>query len=168
MSCICTVAAIGSIALPSSVFSGLVATVAAQMGLRALQAAEVAHALEDRLEAQTQTAASELAALRTIEVTTTQRAGLEEIVAERCALHFESDTVELTVERDIRGKLTVRAHSHTLDQVQVNEQANAMLGRILQAVAYREVVSKMRDHGFEVAAEERLEDGTARVRIRRK
>ena len=168
MSCICTVAAIGSIALPSSVFSGLVAAVATQMGLRTLQAAEYAHALEDRLDAEADAVAQQLAETRTIEVTTTQRAGLEEIVAERCTLHFENDEVELTVNRDIRGKLTVKAHSHSLNQAQVNEKANEMLGRILQAVAYREVVSKMRDHGFEVASEQRLEDGTARVRIRRK
>jgi hypothetical protein len=168
MSCICTVAAVGSIALPAGVFSSLVTAAAAQMGLRSLQAAERTHDQEDRQDAFAQTAQSSVDALRTIEVSTAQRAGLEEIVAERCTLHFVNDEIELTVDRDIRGKLTVRVHSDALDQVQTTERANAMLGRILQAVAYREVVSKMREHGFEVAEEERLEDGTARIRIRRK
>ncbi len=167
MSVVVTVAAVGSVAVASKVFAGMAAAAAAGLGMKAAEAAGRVEE-EERRHGLLQ---DEVDQLRTeaerIDVSVATEAALEQAVAERCSLSFADDRVQLTVTRDIRGKVTVRAHGDGISRAELTERANRFLGLIQQQVAYRQVVTEMKRHGFAVAEEERTEDGTVRVRIKR-
>lgn len=160
MSVVVTVAAAGAITVAAPILSAIAATAAATLGLKALAEVEAAQ----RLGADVTTSARNEAR---IEARVAQEAALSALVADRCTLHFGDDAVTLIVNRDIRGRLTIVAHGE-LPAAQLRARAEQLLGLIQQQVAYRNVVKKMKDHGFSVDAEQRLEDGTARVRLKLK
>lgn len=168
MSVVVTVAAVGAVTAGSKVFAGMCAAAAAALGMKAVEALQAASEEERRQEL----AAEELRALRDeaarVEISSTTEAALQQVVAERCALRFTDGAIEVTVERDIRGKVTVRAHGHGVARAVVAERAHRFLGLLQQQVAYRQVLGALRQHGFAVADEARAEDGTVRVRITRR
>ncbi len=106
--------------------------------------------------------------LATVELSTAQSAAMQELVAERCELHFGDEQFQLSLTRDLRGKLTVRAHGDGMSREEVAERAERFLGLLQQQIAYREVVTRMRAYGLDVTNEARLEDGTVKVRIAKK
>ena len=153
MSVVVVIAATGAISAAAPILGAMAATAAAALGLRALSESE---------------AGARAAVLAhneaNVDVRPRQVEALEQIVAERCTLHFGDDACTITVHRDVRGKLSVRAHGH-LPKVQLKAKADAMLGSIQQQIAYRNVVQRMKGHGFVVAAEQRLADGTAKLQL---
>ncbi len=156
MSMIVTVAAAGSVVVSSKILAGLTAAAAASMGMRLVDAVERATA-----EGEDQ----ELLTSQELEVSVATEAALGEAVAERCRLELAGDQVRMVITRDIRGKLSVTAHSRDLSREELSQRAQRLLGRIRQQVAYREVVTRMGSHGFAVSEERALEDGTVRLRL---
>lgn len=168
MSVIVTVAAVGSTAIGAKVFALVATAAAAQLGLKAAQAAteEVEARRQDALhQAEVQAAR---AAAETVELGVADQAAVEQLVAERCELRFHSADLELVVQRDIRGRITVRAHGHGMSRAQVHEKAAAFLGLLRQQLAYRAVLAEVKRHGFGVTQEERQPDGTVRVVLARR
>jgi hypothetical protein len=155
MSVICTVAAGGAVYLSSGALAGLASAAAGAMALRR---AEEERGLEQET-GEEQHARVELAPGREEQ--------LSQLVAERCHLRFEGEEMSLELHRDIRGRLSVNAHSEVLAQAELMERSERFLGLLMQQVAYREVVTRMKRYGLEVSQEQRLEDGTVRVRIGR-
>ncbi|MFT4977012.1 MAG: hypothetical protein ACI8S6_002917 [Myxococcota bacterium] len=160
MSVVVTVAGVAATTIGVPVFTGICTAVAASLGMKLVAQAEAA------AEAQAEAAAE--AAAQQIDVTVSTQASLEQLVAERCSLSFQGESITMTVQRDIRGKMTVRAHGEGLSRAEVSQQATALLAKIRQQLAYRQIVQKMKSHGFSVASEEQQADGTVRVHIRRK
>ena len=167
MSVVATVAAVGVVTVSSKLFAGMAAAAAASLGMKAARTVADAEEVE-RLDA---LRAQEVAALKSaaeeVEVSAATEAALQQAIAERCELHFTDGVVDLTVTRDIRGKVKVRAHAHGLSRAEVTDRATRFLGLLQQQVAYRRVMNELRLHGFAAAEEERAEDGTVRVRIKR-
>lgn len=161
MSVIVLVAAPSVVPIASAALSALAAAAAAHVGLKALEAAE----LEQR---QAHLAALREEAGETVEVRPAAAATLRELVAERATLYFGDDRVTLVVQRDIRGTLTVRAKGDGIAKRELQARAEKLLGLIQQQVAYRDALQKLKQRGFTVEDEARLEDGTARVRVRLK
>ena len=156
MSVVVTVAAAGTVVVGSKIFAGLTAAAAASMGMRLVAAAErIAAEGEDQ----------ELLTSQEIEVSVATEAALGEAVAERCRLELADDQVRMVITRDIRGKVSVTAHSRELSREELSQRAQLLLGRIRQQVAYREVVTRMQRHGFAVSEERALDDGTVRLRL---
>jgi len=168
MSVVVTVAAAGSVVVAGKIFSGVAAAAAAGMGMRMVEVAQKAQEASRREAAFAAEAEALTAEHEAVEVSLATEAALTSVVAERCSLTFTDDVVTMTVTRDIRGKVTVRAHGRGVKRAEVTRRAEELLGRIRQQVAYREVVRKMKEHGFSVGQEARAEDGTVRVHIRRK
>ena len=162
MSVIVTVGAVGSVLVNTGVLTGVASAVAAAMGLRTINEASRAQADEER-RAEAQTRA--LSDADVVQITTSAEDALSQVVAERCALVFRDDKVEMTVERDIRGKLTVRAHGEGVTRAELSARAQALLGGIQQQLAYRAALKTLKERGFTVETEERLADGTARVKV---
>jgi hypothetical protein len=167
MSVVVTVAAAGVIAMHSGALIALAASVAAGLGLKATQ--EGVREQDDERERLAglyrDTASALEEASQKVEISTATRAALETVVAERCEATFEGDGWRLVLQRDIRGVLTVRAHGRGVDRVELHARASRFLGLLQQQIAYREVVRTLRQRGFGVAEEKRLEDGTVRVRV---
>ena len=161
MSVCVAVAAAGAVTGAAPVLSALAASAAAALGLKALARADVEAGVRDALEARA-VATDEVA----IEVGLAEEAALTEVVTERATLWFGDGRITLRVSRDIRGHLTVGAKGEGVRRAELEARAHALLGLIQQQVAYRSVVSRLKSEGFSVDQEERLEDGTARVRLR--
>ena len=168
MSVVVTVAAVGTVAVGSKIFAAMAAAAAAQLGLQAARAAQHAAEAERQAGLQQELVDDLQAQAEVVEVSVATEAALEQAIAERCSLSFAADGFELTVTRDIRGKVTVRAHGHRMSRAQVDQRARAFLGLLRQQVAYRQVVQELKHHGFAVAHEAREEDGTVRVSIKRR
>ena len=168
MSVVVAVGAAATMQASAAVFSGMAAAAASVLGMQAVKAAAL-NAEEARRMAM---AAEEAIRLREeterVEISSATEAALTEVVTERQELHFAGDGVELTVKRDIRGKVTVTAHGHRMSRAEVEAFAHRYLGLLRQQVAYREAVTALKRHGFGVAEEQRAEDGTVKVRIRRR
>ena len=167
MSVVVTVAAAGVVAAHAPALMAIAAAAAASIGLRVvdreLQEKSRASHTEDLMAKE---AAEAVARLNEVEVSTATAASLESIVAERCSATFSDERMTLTVERDIRGRLTVKAHGEPgVPRVEVSERAAKLLGAIQQQIAYREAMATLKKHGFQVEHEERLKDGTAKVRV---
>ncbi len=167
MSVVATVAAVGVVTVSSKIFAGMAAAAAASLGMKAARAVTEAQEEERRDAVRGQELADLKAAAEEVEVSPATEAALQAAVAERCELHFTDGVVDLTVTRDIRGKVKVRAHAHGLSRAEVTDRASRFLGLLQQQVAYRRVMTELRLHGFAAAEEERAEDGTVRVRIKR-
>lgn len=168
MSVVVTVAAVGTVAVGSKVFAAMAAAAAAQLGLQAARAAEQAAEAERRVGLLQASVDGLQAQAEVVEVSVATEAALQQAIAERCSLSFAADGFELTVIRDIRGKVSVRAHGHRMSRAEVDERARKFLGLLRQQVAYRQVVQEMKRHGFAVAEEARQDDGTVRVSIKRR
>ncbi len=156
MSVVCTVAGGGAVYIGVGVLAGLASATASSMALREVEANE--EETLRRFEALRQE-------MKTVELASSQTERLSELVAERCRLLFAGDGMSLELIRDVRGTLTVRAHGEDISQAELTERAERFLGLLMQQVAYREVVTKMKRYGLEVQQEARLEDGTVKVRI---
>lgn len=167
MSVVVTVAAAGGITVAAQVFAGIVTAAATALGMKVI-AAPVKTGSELREEAFAAEAERLVAEAERVDVTIATEAALEKLVAERASLTFADAKIELTVSRDIRGKVNVRAHGEGVSRAEVTARATKLLGLIQQQVAYREVVLKMKAHGLAVETEEKLADGTVRVRLRAK
>ena len=162
MSVVVTVAGIAASSVAAPVFSGICAAAAASLGMKMLSQAEQASQQE---EAATQ---AENIAQAEIDVTVATEAALTEVVAERCSMTFEGPNIRMVVARDIRGKMTVTAHGEGISREEVSKQAEALLGKVRQQLAYRQVLQKMQQHGFQVSSESQQTDGTVRVHIRKR
>lgn len=161
MSVVVTVAGVAATAIGTPVFSGVCAAVAASLGLRALEGAEVAAQQEEAERARA-------AMGETLDVTVATEAALSELVAERCSMTFADDKITMQITRDIRGQITIRAHGEGIRREEVSARAAQLLGKIRQQLAYRQILQKMKSHGFAVDTETQQADGTVRVHIRRK
>lgn len=165
MSVVCTLAVPGVVYLGPTVLAGLASAVATAMALHQLDAAE-GEVLREEERARLAVDAQALSdAVSQVELGAAQAEALEGLVAERCHMVFGDDRLILTLNRDVRGKLTVRAHGEGMSAAEVSEKAERFLGLLMQQVAYREVVTRMKRYGLEVQQEARLEDGTVKVRI---
>ena len=162
MSVVVTVAAAGTVVVGGKIFAGLATAAAASMGLKLVEAAEQAAQAAEEQEA----AAERAQIAQELEVSVATEAALTKAVAERCRLVFTDAKVRLVITRDIRGKVTVTARGQGLSRAEVTQRAEALLGKIRQQVAYREVVTRMKAHGFDLAQEQSLDDGTVRVKLR--
>ena len=168
MSIVVTVAAAGTVAVGGKIFAGLAAAAATSLGMRMVENAQQQTERERQSALVTDQMQQTLDVSQVVEVSIATEAALEDVVAERCALTFADDQITLSVTRDIRGKVTVTAHGRGVSRAAVTQRAEEMLGRIRQQVAYREVVQKMKQHGFAVGEEARANDGTVRLQLRRK
>ena len=166
MSVVVTVAGIAATSVGAPVFTGICAAVSASLGMRLLQGAEQAAVAEQLAAAEAQQGAA--AGQQSLEVTVATESALSELVAERCELTFAGDAVSVTVRRDIRGRISVTAHGEGLTRAEVADRAEAVLGRIRQQLAYRQIMQKMKSHGFAVSTESQQADGTVRVHIRKR
>lgn len=172
MSVIVTVAAVGAVTVGSKLFAGLCLGAAASLGMKAAEALGTAEEEARRAGLRQDEVAQLRAEAARIEVSVATEAALEGVVAERAELSFEDERIRLVVRRDIRGKVTVSAsalHGRApVGREEVAARAERFLGLLQQQIAYQRVVQEMRHHGFSVAEEDRAEDGTVRVRIRRR
>jgi hypothetical protein len=168
MSVVVTVAAAGVVVANSAALLAMASTAAAALGLRAIEQGQMQKDEEDlRLRSTAEAANALAAASAAVTVGAAMEAALASVVAERCEAEFSGSGLVVRMKRDIRGKLSIEAHgSGTTTEVQ--ERAHQFLGLLQQQIAYREVVRTLKARGFEVAAEERLADGTARVRVVRR
>ena len=162
MSVVVTVAGIAATSVSASVFSGVCAAAAASLGMVVTQKAEQAAQEADRQALTSEATRSQ------IDVTVATEAALTELVAERCSMTFEGPNIRMVVQRDIRGKMTITAHGEGISRAEVSKQAEALLGKIRQQLAYRQVLQKMQQHGFQVSSEAQQADGTVRVHIRKR
>ena len=146
-----------------SILAGLAASAATALGLRSLARADVEAGVRSALE-------QGLAAGAEVEVAVSmaEEASLGEAVAERSSLWFGDGRVTVLLSRDIRGRLSVRAKGEGVSRTELEGRARKLVGLIQQQVAYRSAVSRLKAEGFSVEHEERLDDGTARVRLRLK
>lgn len=167
MSVVVTVAAVGYVAIHSGALLAIAGSVAATLGLRAVeQGLQQKEQEDERLAAFYKSVAGELKAkAEEVELSSASKAALESVVAERCQAEFHGQGIRLTLTRDIRGILKVRAHGEGLSQAELQERARTFLGLIQQQIAYREVLRNLKQRGFAVEHEERLQDGTARIRV---
>ena len=168
MSVICTVAGAGACYLGPAALSGIATATAGVLAMRQLKAAEAETQREEetaRLQAEVDAMAD---AATQVELSTAHSDTVGTLVAERCHMVFGNDDITITLTRDVRGKLVVRAHGHGMTRAEVSEQAERFLGLLMQQVAYREVVTKMKRYGLDVTEEARLEDGTVKLRIGKK
>jgi hypothetical protein len=165
MSVVCTVAGAGACYLGPAVLSGLATATAAVMAMRQLKAAEGETLQEEERLRLEHEAEAMVDAVSQVELSPAQRDKVGAMVAERCHMVFGDDRLTLTLTRDLRGKLTVRAHGHGMSRAEVGEAAERFLGLLMQQIAYREVVTKMKRYGLDVQQEARLEDGTVKLRI---
>lgn len=165
MSVICTVAGAGACYLGPAAISGIATATAAVMAMRQLKAAEGEVLREEERLRLEHEAEAMLAAVSQVELSSKQRDQVGSLVAERCHMVFTNDQLTITFTRDVRGKLTVRAHGEGMSRAEVSEAAERFLGLVMQQVAYREVVTKMKRYGLDVQQEARLEDGTVKLRI---
>jgi len=162
MSVVVTVAAAGTVVVGAKVFTALATAAAASLGLKLVEAAELsAQAVQEQEQA-----LEAASVTQNLEVSVATEAALSQVVAERCRLVFADDKVKVVITRDIRGKVTVSAHSSNMSRAQLTQRAEALLGKIRQQVAYRDVVTRMKAHGFNLSQEQALEDGTVRVHLR--
>lgn len=168
MSVVVTVAAAGTVVVGTKVFAAIAMAAAAQLGLQAAKAAAQAEESDRRLSLVEEDARALVEASNQVQVTLATQAALEQAVAERCSLRFVAEDFELVVERDIRGTVSVHAHSHGMSREQVAEKAHRFLGLLRQQIAYRQVLGKLKRHGFAVAEESRQDDGTVRVTIKQR
>jgi predicted homoserine dehydrogenase-like protein len=164
---VCIFAGAGIVVIGLPALTGIAAAAAALRGLELVEMADKHAAHQEKAEALAAEAARLVAEAETLEISNAAHQRLATIVAERATLVFRDGDLELVLSRDIRGKLTVRARSRTLGRAAVADRANAFLGTLLQQIAYREILLKMRQKGVVVTAEEREPDGTVRVRLRR-
>jgi len=168
MSIIVAVGAVATVNAGSTVFIGMATAAAATLGLKAIQETETAIE-QNRRAAMKQAEVSRLKnQSQQVQISSATEAAVAEVVSERQELHFASDNMELTVKRDIRGKVTVTAHGHGMSRTEVEDFAHRYLGLLRQQVAYRQAVTALKRHGFRVANESRSEDGTVQVRINRR
>lgn len=168
MSVVVTVAGIAATGVGVPIFSGICTAAAASLGLHLLDQAERAHATERREAVMKDALSQQVAAAEQIEVSVATEVALAEVVAERCSLQFSGPNITLTVQRDIRGAMTITAHGEGISKAEVSRQAEALLGKIRQQLAYRQIVQKMKQHGFQVDTESQQTNGTVRVHIRKK
>ncbi len=159
MSVVVSIAAAGAVTVAGPVLLAATAGAAAALGLKALSDAEVDARARAEVEA-------ELQNTEEIHLSAGQTAALEEIVVERSTQWFGDERITLCVRRDIRGRLSVHAKGQATPQ-ELHQRAEALLGRLRQQLAYRAVVKRLGAVGLQVASEEQLADGTARVRVRR-
>jgi hypothetical protein len=168
MSVVCTVTAASAVYLSAGVLSGIATATATVMGLRQLHQAEGETVQEEARDRQAAEAAALVEAVETVELSTRQTEALKGLVAERCHLVFTDGKLRITLTRNVRGELKVKAHGENTPRAEVAEQAERFLGLLLQQVAYREVVTKMKRYGLDVQQEARAEDGTVKLRISRR
>ncbi len=159
MSVVVTMAATGAVMVAAPVLAGIAATAAAALGLKALSEAELDARIRRELELHAETTVE-------IAVTTATAAALTEVVAERSVLWFGDGRVTLRVARDIRGRLSVQAKGDGVPRHELEATARRLVGLIQQQVAYRSVMVRLKAEGFQVDEEARLEDGSAKIRLK--
>lgn len=167
MKALCLFAGPGIVVLGLPALGGIAAAAAALTGLEMIAAAEKQAAHQEKADAFAAEVAQLLADAEVVEISNVAHQRLATLVAERATLAFRDDALEVVLARDIRGKLTVRARSRTLARPEVAARANAFLGTLLQQLAYREVLLKLRQQGIVVTGESRQADGTVHVQLRR-
>jgi len=79
---------------------------------------------------------------------------------------FQRDDVTLTVVRDERGRLTVKAHSNSRSEEQLRQLAGDFCNRVAQQYAYHTLMGQLQERGFNVVDQQVEEDGTVRVKVR--
>lgn len=101
-----------------------------------------------------------------VEVDVAATETLAEHVAAGQTMVFQRDDVTLTVVRDERGKLTVKAHSDNRSEEELREVAGEFCNRVAQQYAYHTLMGELQQRGFNVVEQQVEEDGTVRVKVR--
>jgi ABC-type transporter MlaC component len=131
---------------------------AAAMGLAVHSAAKE--------EARTQAASEEARQVNTVEVEMTNSTVTESVAAGQ-QMVLTRGNVTLRVGRDARGRCTVCATGKGHSKAELKAIAEEFSQRLTQCYAYNRVMSELKARNFQVVNQEKMEDGTVRVHVRR-
>ena len=140
------------------------AITAAAAGAAAAMGLAVHRAAKD----QASQANSDLAAnqTNTVEVEMTHSAVTESVAAGQ-QLVLTRGNVTLRVGRDSRGRCTVCATGKGHSKTELKAIAEEFSQRMTQCYMYNRVMSELKARNFQVVNQEKMDDGTVRVHVRR-
>jgi hypothetical protein len=76
-------------------------------------------------------------------------------------------TIEIRVKRDARGRCTVCATGAGHTKAELKKIAEDFTERMTQCFVYNRVMTELKSKGFQVVNEERMQDETVRINVRR-
>jgi hypothetical protein len=79
---------------------------------------------------------------------------------------LERDGVRIEVRRDARGRCSVCASGRGHSKRQLRAMAEEVSGRIVQQYVYHKLLTELKEHEFELLAQERLADDSVRLQVR--
>jgi hypothetical protein len=105
-------------------------------------------------------------AVNTVEVEMTHSAVTESLASGQ-ELVLTRGNVTLRVRRDARGRCTVCATGTGHSKTELKTIAEEFSQRMTQCYVYNRVMSELKTRNFQVVNQEKMEDGTVRVHVRR-
>lgn len=137
---------------------------AAAAGAAAAMGLAVHRAVKE--EAKAQETEAEARQVNSVEVEMTDSTVTENVVAGQ-EIVLTRGTVTLRVRRDARGRCTVCATGKGHTKAELKAIAEEFSKRMMQCYAYNRVMTELKARNFQVVNQEKMEDGTVRVHVRR-
>ena len=131
--------------------------------------AAVALGLTVRATAKEEIAAAEeeVAVKNMVEVEVKNSEVLQNVATEQQIVLQAKDGVELRVKRDARGRCVVCASGAGKTKAELQAFAERFTEKMTQCFVYNRVMTELKAKGFQVMSEERAEDETVNIRVRR-
>jgi len=102
-----------------------------------------------------------------VEVDVTQNEELAQNLATEEDIVLAKGNVTLRVRRDERGRVRVCASGKGRSNAELKALVEEFVQRMTQCFIYNRVMSEVKTRGFQVIAEQQMEDETVRVHLRR-
>jgi hypothetical protein len=105
-------------------------------------------------------------AANTAEVEVAQGEGLENMVTKE-EIVLRKGAIEFRVKRDARGRCAVCVSGRGQTKAQLQALADEFTHKMTQCFVYNRVMTELKAKGFQVMNEERMEDDSLRIHVRR-
>ena len=92
---------------------------------------------------------------------------LQNVATEQQIVLKAQDGVEVRVKRDARGRCVVCASGQGKSKAELQAFAERFTERMTQCFVYNRVMTELKAKGFQVTSEERAQDETVNIRVRR-
>ena len=113
-------------------------------------------------------AAAETAVVKnSVEVEVKNSEILQNVVTEQEIVLQAQDGVEVRVKRDARGRCVVCASGRDKTKAELQAFAERFTERMTQCFVYNRVMTELKAKGFQVMSEDRAQDETVNIRVRR-
>ena len=91
---------------------------------------------------------------------------IEEAMSRGQKLVFTKENVTLTIERDVRGKLSIHVNGLNRTNAELKAIGNEIVGRIIQQFVYNKVMQELKKSDLSVVDQEVMKDDTIKIKLR--